>query len=104
MSFFWLAVGIIAEVIGSSLLKITNGFKRILPTLGVILAYSIAFYTLSLALREIPLGVTYAIWAGAGTALTAIVSVIFYKEMINGKKTLGILFIVGGVVLLNSGL
>ncbi len=73
------------------------------PTLGVIVGYALAFYALSLSLKEIPLGIAYAIWAGVGTALTALVGIIFYKETIHTKKAIGILFIIGGVVLLNKG-
>ncbi|MBS4207336.1 multidrug efflux SMR transporter [Bacillus sp. FJAT-50079] len=104
MGFLWLSIAIISEVVGSSLLKLTNGFKRIGPTIGVALGYGVAFYTLSLSLKELPLGIAYAIWAGVGTALTALIGIIFYKETIHFKKALGILFIIGGVVLLNNGM
>lgn len=97
-----LLLSIISEVIGSSLLKLTDGFKKILPTLAVILAYGFSFYTLSLTLTVLPLGLTYAIWAGLGTALTAIVGIIFYKEAFHMKKVTGLLLIIGGVILLNS--
>lgn len=100
-AFVLLAFAIISEVFGSSFLKLTNGFKKILPTLGVIIGYGIAFYTLSLTLTELPLGLVYAIWAGMGTALTAIVGIVAYKEVFNMKKLTGILLIIAGVVLLN---
>ncbi|WP_413367651.1 DMT family transporter [Lysinibacillus sp. 3P01SB] len=104
MGYLWLAIAIIAEVFGSSMLKLTEGFKRLLPSLGVVAGYAVAFYGLSLALKELPLGVAYAIWAGVGTALTALVGILFYKEALNIKKSIGILLIIGGVVLLNSGI
>lgn len=104
MGYLWLAIAIIAEVLGSSMLKLTEGFKRLLPSLGVVAGYAVAFYGLSLALKELPLGVAYAIWAGVGTALTALVGILFYKEALNIKKSIGILLIIGGVVLLNSGI
>ena len=104
MGYIWLSIAIIAEVFGSSMLKLTDGFKRIFPTLGVVIGYAIAFYLLSLSLNELPLGVVYAIWAGVGTALTALVGVIFYKESLDLKKSFGILMVIGGIVLLNSGI
>jgi multidrug resistance protein EbrA len=104
MGYLWLAIAIIAEVFGSSMLKLTAGFKRLFPSIGVIAGYAVAFYALSLSLKELPLGVAYAIWAGVGTALTALVGIVFYKETLNLKKSIGILLIIGGVVLLNSGL
>lgn len=100
-AFLLLAISIISEVFGSSLLKLTNGFKQILPTLGVVIGYGIAFYTLSLTLTELPLGMVYAIWSGVGTALTALVGVVFYKEIFNKTKFAGILLIIAGVILLN---
>ena len=104
MGYVWLAIAIVSEVFGSSMLKLTEGFKRLLPSLGVVAGYAIAFYGLALALEDLPLGVAYAIWAGVGTALTALVGILFYKEAFNLKKSIGILLIIGGVVLLNSGI
>ena len=98
-----LGIAIIAEVFGSSMLKLTEGFKKLFPSVGVIIGYAVAFYMLSLALQTLPLGLTYAIWSGVGTALTALVGIIFYKEGINLRKSVAILFIIGGVALLNSG-
>ncbi|KON85457.1 quaternary ammonium transporter [Sporosarcina globispora] len=102
-AYILLALAIISEVFGSSMLKATNGFKKLLPSLGVIIGYAVAFYALSLSLKTLPLGVAYAIWAGLGTVLTAFVGITVYKENVNGKKILGLALIVGGVILLNSG-
>lgn len=95
-----LAVAIISEVFGSSMLKVSDGFKKFLPSIGVVVGIGTAFYMLSLALETIPLGTAYAIWSGVGTALTAIVGVVIYKEGFNLKKFLGLVFIIGGVVVL----
>ncbi|GIO23705.1 hypothetical protein J11TS1_22860 [Oceanobacillus sp. J11TS1] len=75
-----LIIAIIGEVFGSSMLKASNGFKKILPTFGIVIGYAVAFYMLSLSLKAIPLGTAYAIWAGLGTALTALVGIIIYKR------------------------
>lgn len=100
-AYFLLTLSIISEVFGSSLLKLTNGFRRILPSLGVVLGYGFSFYLLGLTLTQLPLGMVYAIWAGVGTALTAMVGVVFYKEALNSKKIVGVLLIIAGVILLN---
>ncbi|MCM3245164.1 multidrug efflux SMR transporter [Cytobacillus firmus] len=102
-AYLLLALAIVSEVFGSSMLKATNGFKKLLPSLGVIIGYGVAFYSLSLSLKTLPLGVAYAIWAGLGTVLTALVGITIYKEKVNDKKILGLALIVGGVILLNSG-
>ncbi|WP_342534368.1 multidrug efflux SMR transporter [Lysinibacillus sp. FSL K6-0057] len=99
LSFLMLAI--IAEVFASSMLKRTEGFTRIGPSIGVVVGYGTAFYYLALTLKVIPIGTAYAIWAGLGTALTAIVGVVLYKERFNRKKVLGILCIIMGVVVLN---
>lgn len=101
MKYIFLAAAIVFEVIGSTLLKVSDGFSKIFPTMGTLLAYLISFYLFSLALRAIPLGMAYAVWAGMGIILTALVSVILFKENLDFPAVLGILMIVGGVVLLN---
>ncbi|MFX3631380.1 MAG: multidrug efflux SMR transporter [Candidatus Pristimantibacillus sp.] len=99
-SYLLLATAILSEIFGSSMLKASNGFKKLFPSIGVILGMSIAFYCLSLALKDIPLGTAYAIWSGAGTALTAVVGVVLYKEGFSKKKLLGLIMIIGGVVIM----
>ena len=102
-AYILLVFAIISEVFGSSMLKATDGFKKFLPSLGVMVGYGLAFYGLSLSLTTLPLGMAYAIWAGVGTALTALVGIIVYKEHVDRKKILGFFLIIGGVILLNVG-
>lgn len=92
---------IFSEVFGSAMLKKTNGFKKILPTIGFALGYAGAFAGLSIALVAIDLSVAYAIWSGLGTALTVMVGIILFKEPANKKVYLGVILIIIGVVLLN---
>ncbi|OKP90463.1 quaternary ammonium transporter [Paenibacillus helianthi] len=96
--YFILACSILAEVFGSSMLKLSNGFKNIYPSIGVIVGMSMAFYGLSVSIETIPLGTAYAIWSGAGTALTSVIGIVIYKEVVNIKKIAGILCIISGVV------
>ncbi|MBD8588637.1 multidrug efflux SMR transporter [Peribacillus simplex] len=96
----FLAIAILSEVFGSSMLKVSNGFKRLFPSIGVVIGMGLAFYCLSLSLITIPLGTAYAIWSGIGTALTALVGVIVYKESFNLTKFLGLVLIIGGVIVL----
>ncbi|WP_151734076.1 DMT family transporter ['Paenibacillus yunnanensis' Narsing Rao et al. 2020] len=99
-SYLLLSIAIISEVFGSSMLKASEGFRRLLPSLGVAAGLGLAFYCLSLSLQNIPLGTAYAIWSGAGTALTATVGIVFYKESINAKKLLGLLLVIAGVAVM----
>ncbi|GAB3305427.1 QacE family quaternary ammonium compound efflux SMR transporter [Epidermidibacterium keratini] len=99
-----LAVAIVAEVIGTSLLKSTEGFTRLWPTLGTIAAYGVAFYALAVAIQKgMNVGLGYAMWAGLGTTLIVIISVLVLGEPITAVKILGVGLIIGGVVLLNLG-
>jgi multidrug resistance protein EbrA len=89
-----LALAIIAEVFGSSMIKLSDGFKKLYPTLGVLIGMGLGFYGIAIAIKTIPLGTAYAIWSGAGTALTAVVGTLFYKEKLDLKKVLGITVII----------
>lgn len=103
MVFLLLTVAIVAEVFGSTMLKTSEGFKKIGPSVGLVIAYITAFYTLSIVLQSLALGTAYAIWAGAGTALTAVVGILFFREKSDWKKLNGIALITIGVILLNLG-
>lgn len=101
MKYVFLGLAIIFEVIGSSFMKASEGFTKWLPSVIVVVAYLVCFYFLSLALKTIPLGVAYAIWAGLGIVLTAAVSVFIFKQKIDIAAIVGIVFIIIGVVIMN---
>ncbi|WP_298432993.1 multidrug efflux SMR transporter [Ottowia sp.] len=99
----WLTLGaaIVAEVIGTSALKASEGFTRVLPTLVVAVGYGLAFWLLSLTLRSLPVGVAYAVWSGLGTVLIALVGWVLYGQRLDGWALLGMALIVAGVLVLN---
>ena len=97
----YLAIAIVSEVIGTSLLKASDGFTRLWPSIGVVLAYVVAFYFLALTLKSIPVGVAYAIWAGVGVALIAVAGWLMFGQRLDGAGILGISLIVAGVIVLN---
>jgi len=99
----WLTLGlaILAEVIATSALKASDGFSQLLPSMVVIAGYGVAFFCLSLTLRQMPLGIAYAVWSGAGTALIALIGVVLYKQRLDLPAITGILLIVAGVLVLN---
>ena len=101
MKYLFLGLAIIFEVLGSSFMKASEGFTKWLPSTVVVAAYMTCFYFLSLALKTIPLGVAYAIWAGLGIVLTAAVSVFIFKQKLDLAAIVGIIFIVIGVVIMN---
>lgn len=101
MGIILLLAAITGEVFASTMLKASNGFRRILPIFGLAIGYLISFCGLSLSLKTIPLAVAYAIWSGIGTAATVLIGVFFFKESFNQKKFWGITLIIVGVVVLN---
>lgn len=97
----YLAIAIIAEVIATSALKASNEFTRLIPTVIVITGYLTAFYFLTLSLRVIPVGIAYAIWAGLGIVLIAIISWIVYGQKLDLPALLGMGLIIAGVLVIN---
>ncbi|MEK5235751.1 multidrug efflux SMR transporter [Paenibacillus sp. FSL L8-0470] len=100
-AYLFLAVAVVSELFGTSLLKASEGLTRVYPSIGMVLCFGVAFYSLSLSLQQIPLGVAYAIWSGVGTALTVVIGIVVWKEATNAMTAFGILLIIAGVVLVN---
>ncbi|MGR4070194.1 DMT family transporter [Halomonas sp. LR3S48] len=100
MAFIYLALAIVAEVVATSALKATDGFTRLGPSLVVVVGYFIAFFMLSLVLRTIPVGIAYAIWAGLGIVLVAMVGAVVYGQRPDLPAVLGIGLIITGVVVI----
>lgn len=103
MPYVILTLAILVEVLGTSLLKMTEGFTRLWPTLGLAASYLTAFYLLSVAVRDIPVSVAYAMWSGLGTAAIVAVGAAFLGEPLTLTKLVGIALVIGGVVVLNLG-
>ena len=101
MAYIYLAIAIIAEVAATSALKASEEFTKLVPSMIVIVGYGIAFYLLTLVLRSIPVGVTYAVWAGVGIVLVAIVGAVPYKQIPDIPAIIGMGLIVAGVVVIN---
>lgn len=101
MSYLFLALAIASELLGSTSLKLSQGFTRLVPSVFVVLGFGAAFYFLSQALRTIPLSISYAVWSGVGTAATVLIGVWLFKESFDLIKAAGIVAILVGVVLLN---
>jgi small multidrug resistance pump len=100
MSYLYLAIAIVAEVIGTSALKAADGFTRPLPSLVVVVGYAAAFYFLSLALKIIPVGIAYAIWSGAGVALITLIGWVVFRQRLDAAALAGVALIVAGVVVI----
>ena len=97
----YLSIAIAAEVIGTSFLKHSEGFSRFGPSVVVVLGYGVAFYCLALTLKTMPVGIAYAVWAGAGVALITLIGWVFFAQPLDGPAIVGIGLIVAGVVVIN---
>ncbi|MCP1339605.1 SMR family transporter [Idiomarina sp. M1R2S28] len=100
-SWLFLGVAIAAEVVATSSLKASAGFTKLWPSLLVILGYVIAFYCLSMALKTVPVGIAYAIWAGLGIVLISAVGWLIFDQKLDFASIIGMALIVAGVVVLN---
>ena len=101
MHYLFLALAIISEVIGTTALNASNQFSKPLPSLLTVVGYGLGFYFFSFALRAIPVGVAYAIWAGVGVVLVALIGVLFFKQRLDLPAITGMALIVIGVLVMH---
>ncbi|WP_438851050.1 DMT family transporter [Brevundimonas nasdae] len=99
----WAALsGAIAlEVVGTTLLNQSQQFTRVWPTAGMALCYGLAFYLLSIALKQMPVGIAYAIWSGLGVVAISVIGLVVFKQRLDLPAVIGLTMIVGGVVVIN---
>lgn len=98
----FLALAIVSEVTGSSLLQKSQQFSKVLPTIGMILCFVAAFFFLSQALKVIPLAIAYAIWSGVGIVLTAAIGFLVFRQALDMWALFGMSLIVLGAIVLNT--
>jgi len=96
-----LSIAIVAEVLATTAMKSSEGFTRLWPSIAVVAGYGVAFYFLSLTLKTMPTGIVYAIWAGAGIVLIALLGLIVHKQTLDLPAMLGLALIISGVLVIN---
>ncbi|WP_024621827.1 DMT family transporter [Metaclostridioides mangenotii] len=101
MGYMHLFFAIIGEIFGTSLLKMSDGFTKLIPTISSMTSFLLSFYFLSMSLKSIQLNTAYAMWSGVGIVITTAVSVFLWKESINFASFAGIGLILVGVIVLN---
>jgi len=101
MTYLYLAIAIVAEVIATSALKASDGFSRLWPSLLTVAGYCIAFWFLSLTIRVIPTGIVYAIWSGVGIVLISAVGWFWFKQSLDIPALIGLGLIIAGVLVIN---
>jgi small multidrug resistance pump len=100
-AWLYLVGAIVSEVCGTVTLPFTDGLRRPGLTMLMLACYGLSIWLLALALKSLDLGLSYAIWAGSGTALVAIIGMVALGEPVNALKLLGIVLVVAGIVSLN---
>jgi len=98
MSWIYLILAIITEVIGTSAMKLSDGFTRVIPSILMLAFYGLSFAFLTLAVKKIDVSIGYAIWAGVATALVATVGILYFREPTSMIKIISIALIVLGVI------
>jgi small multidrug resistance pump len=100
-AYFFLILAVLFEGLGTTSLQASQQFSRPWPTLGVVVGFAGAFYCLVIVLKYLPLGVTYAIWAGLGICLTAFLGWLLFRQNVDFPAMLGMGLIVSGIVVIN---
>jgi len=101
MAYLYLIAAILCEVTGTMLLPVSKNFTRPIISIILVLAYVMAFYLLTFALKEIPLAIAYATWAGMGVFLISVLGYFFYSESLQWQSMIGLLLIAIGVAMVN---
>ena len=97
----FLFIAIIAEVVATTALKLSDSFTRLLPAIVTVVGYGITFWCLTIPMRTIPTGVIYAIWSGVGIVLIGLVGWIFLGQKLDLPAMLGMGLIIAGVIVIN---
>ena len=98
MKWIILGIGILFEVLGTISMKYAEGFTKLVPSILVFLFYGISLAALVFVLEKMQVSIAYAIWASAGTALIAIIGVLFFKEPFSMVKMISISLIILGIL------
>src|SRR5574344_2100878 len=98
MGYFYLILTIIMDVCGTTCLKLSGGFKILIPSLGVFISYALTFYAFANALKSLHLGYAYATWSACGIAIMTIIGIAFFNEPVTVLKLLSLLFVILGVI------
>ncbi|MDR4459574.1 MAG: SMR family transporter [Nitrospirales bacterium] len=101
MTYLYLFLAIVAEVIATSSLKAAEGFTKLGPSLLVVIGYFAAFFLLSLVLRSMTVGIAYAIWSGVGIILLALVGAVAFREIPDTPAVIGMGLIIAGVIVIH---
>lgn len=99
--YVWLSIAILGEIIATSMLKASDGFTKLVPSVITVAGYLTAFWALSHSMRTVPVGIGYAIWSGVGIVAITAIAWVWFKQQIDMPAVLGMGLILAGVVVIN---
>jgi len=99
--YYLLLLAIVFEVFGTTCMKLSQGFSKLLPSILIFVFYALSFFFLTLALKGIDVSISYAIWAGLGMAFITVIGIFWFKEPVNALKMVSLIVVVAGVIGLN---
>jgi small multidrug resistance pump len=97
----YLIIAIFTEVVGTTMMKVSQGLTRLMPSVLMFVMYAISFVFMALALKKLEVSTAYAIWSGLGTAVIAAIGIVWFQESFSITKLVGTGLVIAGVVLLN---
>jgi len=98
MPWIFLIIGIIFEVLGTICMKLAEGFTKLVPSILVFVFYGLSLAALVFVLKKMEVSIAYAIWASIGTALIAVIGIVWFKETISVVKIISISLIIIGII------
>jgi len=98
MHWLYLILAILFEVLGTTAMKLSEGFTKTMPSIAMALFYILSLVMLTLTLKKIDVSIAYAIWSGLGTALIAGIGIVVFGESLTPLKLASIALIILGVV------
>ena len=101
-AYILLAFAIVLEITGTSFVKDTAGFTRWVPSALCLITICVSYYLMSHVVNFIPVGITYATWSGLGIAAITIIGVLKYNQIPNTPTIIGLIFIIVGVIIVNT--
>jgi small multidrug resistance pump len=101
LSWFYLYMAIICEVAGTCFIKLSEGFSSPVPSICVLLFYGFSFWLMSLAVRQIDLGIAYVVWSGVGIVAMTLIGFFVFNEPLSYRKIISIAVILAGVISIN---
>ncbi|MFP3025943.1 MAG: multidrug efflux SMR transporter [Wolbachia sp.] len=98
MAWVYLLLAGLVEIIWTTALKYSNGFTRVIPVVIILVSGSMSLYWLSLAMKSIPLGTSYAVWTGIGSIGAAIIGIMFFNDPVNLGRLFSLALVVLGII------